>query len=275
MSEESAIRSSAAPQTRTSLTADLRLLGLSEGGVAIVHTSLSAIGWVCGGPVAVIQALLDVLGPSGTLVMPTHSAQLTDPAKWMAPPVPTHWVETIHREIPAYDPRTTPTRHMGAVAELFRTWPNVLRSAHPTCSFAARGPAAGELLDEHQLESPLGECSPLAKLYKLDGIIVLLGVGFDKCTMLHLAEERAWPDRPLEQEGAPIMTDDTRRWVTYQCPPAADSRHFLPIGERLLSSGQTQKGKVGAAECMVVSARQAVDHAVSVWRESNPSQFGG
>jgi hypothetical protein len=118
MSEADLIARTDKPGTRESLAADLAGLGLKTGDTVIVHSSLSKLGWLAGGPVAAIQALLDALGPKGTLVMPAHSSDLTDPANWRAPPVPSDWVEIIRANMPAYDPRTTPTRHMGQIAEL-------------------------------------------------------------------------------------------------------------------------------------------------------------
>src|SRR5262249_28882909 len=139
MSEGQAVEAAPTPRTRTSLAADLRSLGLEPGMVALVHSSLSALGWVCGGPVAVVPALRDGLTPEGTLVMPAHSGDLSDPAQWRRPPVPREWWPIIYETMPAFDPRTTPTRMMGRIAETFRTWPGVLRSAHPSSSFAAWG----------------------------------------------------------------------------------------------------------------------------------------
>lgn len=79
MGEQEAIQRTSVPGTRESLAADLKELGLGEGETVIVHTSLSSLGYVVGGGEAVIHALMDVLTPSGTLVMPTQSPQLSDP----------------------------------------------------------------------------------------------------------------------------------------------------------------------------------------------------
>lgn len=85
MSEEKTVSMVSQPGTRESIAADLRRLGVEPGMVLIVHSSLSAIGWVNGGPVTILHALKDVLTPTGTLVMPTHSADYSDPANWHPP----------------------------------------------------------------------------------------------------------------------------------------------------------------------------------------------
>jgi len=80
-----------APVIRQSLVQDLNQIGLGTGDVVVVHSSLSRIGWVVGGPVTVIKALMDVVTESGTLVMPTHTSGNSEPTHWAAPPVPVDW----------------------------------------------------------------------------------------------------------------------------------------------------------------------------------------
>ncbi|EGU9535124.1 AAC(3) family N-acetyltransferase [Escherichia coli] len=93
--EQELISRTPQPATRASLARQMRENGLTLGGTVLVHSSLSSLGWVAGGPVAVIQALLDCVGPQGTIVMPTHSGDLTDPADWRSPPVPADWVQIL------------------------------------------------------------------------------------------------------------------------------------------------------------------------------------
>lgn len=212
-----------------------------------------------------IHALLRAVGPEGTIVMPAQSANLSEPANWGAPPVPASWHRTIRETMPAYDPGTTPTRDMGKVAELFRTWPGALRSDHPSASFAARGPLAAEITGRHDLADPLGEGSPLGVLYRLDAKVLLIGVDFDRCTALHLAERRAWPDRQRVTEGAPLMRDGRRQWVAFDVPGLMDSDAFLPIGASALRSGKAIAGSLGEGRGILVGMRQIVDHAIELW----------
>ena len=108
--EERSIKASTGPVTRAQLADDLGRLGVRPGSALLVHTSLSALGWVCGGAQTVVEALLDALGPDGTLVVPTHTNGNSDPAQWQAPPVPESWWQVIRDETPAFDPAITPSR---------------------------------------------------------------------------------------------------------------------------------------------------------------------
>ena len=262
MSERDVIERTERPNTIDSLSAELRALGIAPGMVLLVHSSLSAIGWVCGGAVAVIQALECVLGPEGTLVMPTMSGDLTDPRDWQHPPVPEAWKDTIRASAPAFDRNLTPTRMMGAIAETFRTAPSVLRSDHPHCSFAAQGPHAREITAGHQLDYGMGEGSPLARVYELDGWVLLLGVGHANNSSLHLAEYRTeFPGKQEEVNGAPLLVDGERRWVQVR-DLSFDESDFEAIGAAFESeTDRVQIGRIGLAESHLMRQRELVDFA--------------
>jgi aminoglycoside 3-N-acetyltransferase len=260
MSEADAIASPAGPVSVTSLSADLTALGLRHGDVAFVHSSLSALGWVCGGAVAVIEALLAVLGPEGTLAMPAFSGGLSEPSLWQHPPVPAEWWPAIRATMPAFDRSTTPTRGIGAAAELFRTWPGALRSDHPTSSVAALGSHAEELVAAHPLDDPLGEASPLGRLYALNARVLLLGVGHGNNTSLHLAERKAFGDhQELAQTGSPVVREGERLWVTYT-EPLALTDDFEALGAAFEAvPGQVACGHVGAGLGRLMDQRALVD----------------
>ncbi|MDD3409316.1 MAG: AAC(3) family N-acetyltransferase, partial [Eubacteriales bacterium] len=166
MSEESVIRATQKPATEKTLLADLRALGVKRGDTLIVHSAMSSLGWVCGREVAVIHALLAAVGPAGTLVMPAHAGDNSEPSAWGNPPAPESWWQVIRDETPAFD-RTWPTRGMGRIPEAFRAWPGARRSAHPHVSWCARGPFAGWLLRGHTFGKPcFGPQSPLGRMYR-------------------------------------------------------------------------------------------------------------
>jgi aminoglycoside 3-N-acetyltransferase len=247
------------PRTRQSLAKDLRQLGLKTGAVVIVHSSLSSLGWVCGASVAVVQALMDVITPSGTLVMPTHSGEYSDPANWEHPPVPSSWQGPIRESMPAFDPQTAPCRGVGRVPETFRTWPGALRSSHPAVSFAAWGRHAEFVTQEHSLDHSLGEGSPLARIYELDGRVLLLGVGHESNTSFHLAEYRAPGARRFEA-GAPIIEGGRRVWKIYE-DIELDEEVFEEIGADFENAVGVRYSRVGSARARLFSQREAVDFA--------------
>jgi aminoglycoside 3-N-acetyltransferase len=253
-------RTGDSPITVSSLADNLSALGLSAGMTVLVHSSLSALGWVCGGAVSVVQALQHVLGRTGTLVMPTHTGDLSDPAHWQHPPVPESWWAIIRQTMPGYHSCITPTRGMGAIPENFRTQPGVLRSDHPQYSFAAWGQHAAKIIKDHQLEFGLGESSPLAKIYQLDGWVLLLGVGHDSNTSLHLSEYRAnYRSKITTKNGTSILTDGRQQWVTF-ADINLDSDDFADIGRDFAqTSGRVREGSVGLASAQLMPQQALVD----------------
>jgi aminoglycoside 3-N-acetyltransferase len=271
MPEKDVVAATGEPATVATLVRDLRRLGVLPGSTLLVHSSLSSLGWVAGGAHAVVLALGEAVGPDGTVVLPTHSTALSDPSRWEQPPVPESWWETVRNETPSFDPRVTPTRGMGAIADTFRSQEHVIRSDHPQASFAARGPRAAFVTSDHALDGALGERSPLARVYDVDGCVLLLGVGYDRNTSLHLCEYRAsFPSKKTVRQGAPISIAGERRWVEFEDLEWDDS-DFTRLGADFeAGTDAVTVGAVGVGESRLMRQRALVDYGVA-WMERNRS----
>lgn len=255
------------PWTRDTVASDFRRLGVPEGEAVLVNSSLASMGWVCGGATAVVDTLVDVLGPAGTLVVPAHTADNRDPSLWRDPPVPEAWWPTIRENLPGFDSALTPSTGVGVIPERVRTWPGALRSPHPQTSFAAVGRRAEWFVERHDLDCPLGEASPLGRLEHASAWILLLGVGFARCTAFHLAEYRI-PNAPTRENSCAVMTSTGRRWVTYT-GIALDQRDFPDLGRDFeAETGLVVRGSVGLAECLLFPLRDAVAFATK-WIKSH------
>lgn len=243
-------------------------LGLKKGDVVMVHTSLSKIGYVCGGAQTIIESLIETVGEDGTIMMPTQSWKNLDPEAGV------HWVvseenwDTIRENWPAYDKRITPTNTMGAVAEMFRSWPGSIRSDHPARSVAAWGRYAEHLVSNHDLSDIFGDGSPIGKLYQLDGKVLLIGVGYDKNTSIHLADVKAdYPGKHNSIEHSAIMENGRRVWKEYETL-YVDGEDFVDIGSAFELNNTVEKTALGNAELRLMSQRELVDYAVE-WIEAH------
>lgn len=246
----------------------LHFLGVHPGQSLIVHTSLSSIGYVIGGAQTVIEALIETVGPDGTIMMPTQSWKNLDPEAGVHPEVQQENWPLIRDYWPAYDKAITPTNTMGAVAEMFRQWPGTIRSDHPARSVAAWGRNAAYLTEGHTLSNIFGDGSPLGKLYESDGSVLLIGVGYDKNTSLHLADARAeYPGKRNSIEHSAVMEDGKRVWKAYETL-YVDGEDFPEIGAAFERTHTVQKGQLGGAELRFMSQRSIVDFAVE-WIEKN------
>lgn len=237
-------------------------LGVRRGGVLLVHASMRSVG---GDADSMAAALRGALGPEGTVVVPAFTPENSDTSRSYLQRVRGLGVEAraaVRAAMPAFDPAVTPAPTMGALAEAVRRAPGALRSTHPQTSFAALGPAAGQLLAGHRRDCHLGEESPLARLYEADAQVLLLGTGFDSCTAFHLAEYRR-PGPPRRLYRCVVAAEGTGGlWWEYE-DIALDDSDFAALGDDFVRAraDAVGTGGVGAARSRLFPLRAAVDFA--------------
>lgn len=227
---------------------DLRQLGLRSGDRVVVHSSLRALGRVEGGAEAVVQALLETLGPDGLLVAPAF----------------TYFTER-------FDPETEPGL-VGRIAETIRMWPGAVRSWHPTHSVAAIGTEAEALCAGHHLVGGLDVESPLDRLARQGGYVLLVGVGHASNSTVHVGEARlpvSFLDvtfRPDSPRQATVLADELEMRVPLRHPPGC-SRAFGAVERPLRVRGAIRDGRVGGALAQLVRGEDVVETTVALLRE--------
>jgi aminoglycoside 3-N-acetyltransferase len=242
----------------------LRELGLKKGDAVGVHSSLSQFGYVEGGAGAVIDALLEVVGEEGTIVMPTHSSNLLKVE--MSPEQKAMGVSWLFRILP-YDPEKTPCT-TGLIPETFRKRKGTVRSAHPVTSLAAKGSKAKEIVEAGR-ESVRGGWQ---KLLDVGGYVLLLGVGLDRCTAMHLAENRVqFPRHILEKVTPPkefVEKYPEKEWE-WDFGPYPD---FAKLEEPCREHCIMKTVKVGEATLKLIRLRELID-LYTEYLTKNPDLF--
>jgi aminoglycoside 3-N-acetyltransferase-4 len=220
------------------VTAQLRRLGVKPGGVLLVHTSFRAVRPIEHGPMGLIQALRDALGPDGTLVMPSWTGEEDTP----------------------FDPLTTPSASdLGIVAQMFWRLPGVRRSNHLQ-AFAAAGPHAEVITADPLPLPPHIPASPVGRVHDLDGQVLLLGVGQDANTTLHLAELLA--DVPYRTPSFCTVLENGRITRLEYGENDHCCARFSFADQWLQERGLQSEGQVGHAHARLARSRDVVDVAV-------------
>lgn len=235
------------------LTEDLAALGIVGGDAVMVHASLRSVGPTENRGEGLITALINALGPQGTLMAYADFH-----------PTP---------EIPYFDPKRSPARPAyGVFPELLRRWPGACRSENPGASIVAVGHRAEWLCEKHPLNYGYGIEGPLGKFATLGGKVLLLGSDPDQVTLLHLAEHSAKLEGKrivhravdlLKADGSiqrvEIEEFDTSSPVVATMP----KRIFALIVESFIESGAAIRGQVARAPAVVLPADQLLRFAVS------------
>ncbi|MBC9716043.1 aminoglycoside 3-N-acetyltransferase [Streptomyces sp. TRM66268-LWL] len=277
MDELALLKLSQGPVTRTRLVRDLGALGLRAGDVVMFHTRLSALGYVTGGAQTVIDALCEVVGDQGTLMV-TCGWNDAPPYEWTT--WPPEWQEAVRTEHPAFDPERSEADHSyGRLPEALRRRPGAVRSRHPDASFAALGAAAHRLMDDHPWDDPHGPDTPLARLVELGGKVLMLGAPLDTLTVLHHAEALAdAPGKRFVDYEQPVEVDGRRVWRRFHDIDSAEGAFdyvpvvgdeidsFEVIARDFLAAGGGTEGQVAAAASHLFDARELVEFGVR-WLE--------
>jgi aminoglycoside 3-N-acetyltransferase len=261
--------------TRDRLAEDLRRLGLRPGAVAMVHTRMSALGWVVGGSEAVVRALLDVLGPDGTLAAyASWQEHVYHASDW-----PAEHREAYLAAPPVFDPATgEAARDHGRIPERVRTWPGAARSVHPEASVVAVGARASWLCAEHPIDDGYGPRSPFARLVEAGGQVLLLGAPLETVTLLHHAEALARvPAKRTVTFRVPVAVGgavEEREYTDIETSHGAlpyerlglPDDEFAVIAGEALAAGVGVRGPVGSSTSHLFPARELRDFAVA-WME--------
>ncbi|HSK40624.1 MAG TPA: AAC(3)-IV family aminoglycoside N-acetyltransferase [Arenibaculum sp.] len=220
--------------TRREVADQLCALGVRKGGVLLVHTAFRAVRPVEGGPAGLVETLRASLGPDGTLVMPSWTGDDDRP----------------------FDPALTPaSADLGAVADAFRRLPGIVRGNHPF-AFAAAGPLAAEIVRGPIPLPPHIPDSPVGRVHDLDGQVLLLGVGHDADTTLHLAELVAGV--PYRVPKTVTVLEDGRPVRIHYAENDHCCERFALADAWLRDRGFQSEGTVGHARARLVGARDIV-----------------
>lgn len=192
----------------------MKNIGIQNGDVLEVHASLKSIGYILGGANALLDAILEIVGFEGTLVMSAHSIDNSEPAYFQNPPVDLSLFNLIRENTPSFKGKFDDLNGMGQLAIALQKRPSVYFSSHPQVSMMAHGKHAKWITQSHPLNDMFGLKSPLAKMVELKAKVLLIGVEYNSCTGMHLGEYLS-QKRPIIIQGSKMVVGSKEDWVKF------------------------------------------------------------
>lgn len=252
--------------SKEQLVKQLGEIGIVEGDMLLVHSSLSKIGYLKDGPKTFVEALIEAVGQSGNVLMPTS-------------PNAAYQLDYI-REMKAFDVLNSPSK-TGAITEFFRTYPGVVRSWHPTEPVSAYGPNAKELVKDHFGElTPYTANSPFRKVSDQGGKILYVGVTLSMAgTNLHTLEDAVdfkYPVYYSEEFDVRIIGDDGKEYQTktkVHNPEFSKKRRCDDLIPMFIEKGAMKKVKIGEAETLLVEAKRFLEVMIEEYTSKGVTMY--
>jgi aminoglycoside 3-N-acetyltransferase len=257
----------------------MRALGVRDGGVLLAHTSMRSLGWVIGGTETVVRALLDAVGPGGTVAAVASWSDIPLRLDEWSP----EWQLAYLEEMPGFDADYSEANPLyGRVPERMRSWPGASKSVHPDQRVVAVGRQARWLTESHTLDDSFGPSTPFARLVECGGQVLMLGAPLRSLTLLHHAE--ALVDLPGKRRRAyslPFATRDGTAWRTlhdidveygpFPYEGVVDGgtdplRGIAAMAEAALAAGVGVSGRIASADSHLFPAAPLVTFALR-WLE--------
>jgi aminoglycoside 3-N-acetyltransferase len=229
------------------IKADLRKIGVAKGSHVAVALSLKSIGHVKGGADTVIDALLEAVGPEGTIMMHTFTGLFA------ISKIPTDYL---------FDQSTEP--NTGLVPRNFLKRPETIRSHHPAVSVAAAGKLAKYLTKDHNEHSE--PYLPYQKLAQINGKYLAIGIGNRLVGIRHEAQRRAglWIV-PMLVGTQYLNREGVRALFVWSLPPCVkNAPQLVPLIEEM---GIIKRGKIGNAPSIITPAKELIDTMANILKK--------
>lgn len=246
--------------TKEDFKAALQRLGIKKGMLLYVQASMKPFRYVVGGAQTIIEALMEVVGYEGTIVMGAPTRHICDPVDVTRQSVPRDRLNEVRANMPPFNKKLTAPTGVGEIAVQFMRNEAVLRSNHPMVSVLAWGKYAKLIVEKHPLHFGMNQESPLGKLKEYNGYVLTIGLNYDKCDIFHLAQYTTMKC-PIRIYSCPIEKGGSTNWIQFL---DLDLNHdgYLEIGALMEEKGVVKSTYLGNTTCRMFSAREAENNAI-------------